>query len=191
MKLLLHTCCAPCSVMCIETLRNENIEPELYWYNPNIHPATEYKMRKNTLVDYAKAINVRLIANNEYGLRRFIGNIGNDFNGRCSVCYSMRFEETARYAAENGYTHFSSTLFISPYQNHPLMLKTANEIAEKYGVEFLHRDFRPYFNQGQDKARELGLYMQKYCGCIFSEEDRFIKKNRIGEPGSITVYNNK
>lgn len=188
MKLLLHTCCAPCSIMCIDTLRNEGIEPELYWYNPNIHPATEYKLRKNTLVEYAKAIDIKLIANNEYGLRRFISEIGTDFNGRCKFCYNMRFEETARYAAENGYTHFSSTLFISPYQNHTLMLDTANEAASRYGVQFLHRDFSPYFNEGQERARELDLYMQKYCGCIFSEEDRYIKRNRIGEAGTITVY---
>ncbi len=188
MKLLLHTCCAPCSIMCIDTLRNEGIEPELYWYNPNIHPATEYKLRKNTLVEYAKAIDIKLIANNEYGLRRFISEIGTDFNGRCKSCYNMRFEETARYAAQNGYTHFSSTLFISPYQNHTLMLDTANEAASRYGVEFLNRDFRPYFNEGQEKARALDLYMQKYCGCIFSEEDRYIKRNRIGEAGTITGY---
>ncbi len=188
MKLLLHTCCAPCSIMCIDTLRNEGIEPELYWYNPNIHPATEYKLRKNTLVEYAKTVDIKLIANNEYGLRRFMREIGTDFNGRCKFCYNMRFEETARYAAENGYTHFSSTLFISPYQNHTLMLDTANEAANRYGVEFLHRDFRPYFNEGQERARALNLYMQKYCGCIFSEEDRYIKRNRIGEAGTITVY---
>ncbi len=188
MKLLLHTCCAPCSIMCIDTLRNEGIEPELYWYNPNIHPATEYKLRKNTLVEYARTVDIKLIANNEYGLRRFISEIGTDFNGRCKFCYNMRFEETARYAAQNGYTHFSSTLFISPYQNHTFMLDTANEAANRYGVEFLHRDFRPYFSEGQERARALDLYMQKYCGCIFSEEDRYIKRNRIGEAGTITVY---
>lgn len=181
MKLLMHTCCAPCSVMCIDTLRKENIEPTLYWYNPNIHPAQEYKMRKNTLVDYASRINAKLIVNNEYGLRPFITALENDFSSpaRCGVCYRLRLEETAHFAAENGFTHFTSTLFVSPYQNHELMKFTAESMAQKYGVTFLHRDFRPYFKEGQDKARELGLYMQKYCGCIFSEEDRYIKrKNR-------------
>lgn len=178
MDLLLHTCCAPCSVMCIETLRNEGIEPTLYWYNPNIHPATEYKMRKNTLVDYAKSVNAKLIINNEYGLRKFISTINGDFTGRCRFCYDMRLDETARFAAENGFSHICTTLFISPYQNHELLIETAERCAEKYNVEFLYRDFRPYFREGQDKARELGLYMQKYCGCIFSEEDRYIKKKK-------------
>ena len=72
MRLLLHICCAPCSVMCIETLRAEGIEPTGFWYNPNIHPVTEYKARKNTLTKYAADIHLRLIVKNEYGLRNFI-----------------------------------------------------------------------------------------------------------------------
>lgn len=178
MKLLLHTCCAPCSVMCIETLRNEGIEPDLYWYNPNIHPATEYKARKNTLIEYAASINAKLILNDEYGLRKFITQINGDFDGRCKTCYEMRLDETARYAAENSYTHFSSTLLISPYQNHELLIATAQKAADKYNVEFLYRDFRPYFREGQDKARSMELYMQKFCGCIFSEEERYIKRKK-------------
>ena len=178
MKLLMHTCCAPCSIMCIETLRQEGIEPVLYWYNPNIHPMKEYKMRKNTLVEYAKMINAKLIVENEYGLRKFIEGIFPDFNNRCGFCYKIRFEQTAKFAAENGFEAFTSTLFVSPYQNHDLLIKTAKEAAEKYGVQFLYRDFRPYFKEGQDKARELELYMQKYCGCVFSEEDRYSKAKK-------------
>ena len=81
-----------------------------------------------------------------------------------------------QYAKEHGYTHFSTTLLVSPYQNHEALIKVANEMAEKYNVEFLQRDFRVGFREGQAKARELGLYMQKYCGCVFSEEDRYSKK---------------
>ncbi len=93
-------------------------------------------------------------------------------------CYALRFEETARYAAEHGYDQFTSTLFVSPYQNHELMRQICEQMAEKYGVKYLHRDFSPRFREGQDKARELGLYMQKYCGCIFSEEDRYRKRKK-------------
>ena len=176
MKLLLHTCCAPCSIMCIETLRQEGIDPVLFWYNPNIHPFKEYKMRKNTLVEYAATIKAKLIINNEYGLRRFIEAIFPDFDNRCGYCYRVRFEETAKFAAENGFDAFTSTLFVSPYQNHELLKLTAEAVAEKYGVKFLYRDFRPGFREGQNKARQKGLYMQKYCGCIFSEEERYLKK---------------
>ena len=178
MKLLLHTCCAPCSIMCIETLRREGIDPVLFWYNPNIHPFKEYKMRKNTLVEYADAINAKLIINNEYGLRKFIEAIFPEFDIRCGYCYRVRLEETAKFAAENGFDAFTSTLFVSPYQNHELLKLTAEAVAEKYGVKFLYRDFRPFFKEGQEKARELELYMQKYCGCVFSEEERYQKKKK-------------
>ncbi|MCI8589845.1 MAG: epoxyqueuosine reductase QueH [Clostridiales bacterium] len=175
MNLLLHTCCAPCSIKCIETLREENIEPTLYWYNPNIHPFTEYKMRKETLIDYAKQINASLIVQDEYGLRPFIEKVYPDFENRCQVCYEMRLEATAAAAAEQGYDGFCTTLLISPYQNHDLICQVSEKLAERYGVLFVYRDFRPYFREGQNKAKELGLYRQKYCGCIFSEEERYRK----------------
>ena len=178
MKLLLHTCCAPCSIMCIETLRREGIDPVLFWYNPNIHPFKEYKMRKNTLVEYAATIKAKLIINNEYGLRRFIEAIFPDFDNRCGYCYRVRLEETAKFAVENDFDAFTSTLFVSPYQNHELLKLAAEAAAEKYGVKFLYRDFRPFFKEGQEKARELQLYMQKYCGCVFSEEERYQKKKK-------------
>ncbi len=184
MKTLLHICCAPCSICCIEMLREEGIEPVGYWYNPNIHPMKEYKMRKNTLVEYAKSIDLELVLENEYGLRKFIEGIYPDFDHRCGFCYSIRFEETARYAAEHGFDQFTSTLFISPYQNHGLMKATAEKMAKKYNVKYLHRDFSVRFREGQDKARELGLYMQKYCGCVFSEEERYRKRKKKPKPSS-------
>ena len=176
MKLLLHICCAPCSIMCIDTLRAEGIEPVGFWDNANIHPYTEYQSRKKALEDYAKSIGLKLILHGSYGLRPFVRAVAEDIDHRCVQCYRMRFEAAAQYASENGYTHFTSTLFISPYQNHELMILTAQEAAEKYGVAFLYRDFRPYFKEGQEKARALEIYMQKYCGCIFSEEDRYKKR---------------
>ena len=89
------------------------------------------------------------------------------------------FQTGLRYAAEHGYTSFTSTLFVSPYQNHELLRQTAEELGRQYGVPFLYRDFRPGFRDGQRQARELGFYMQKYCGCIFSEEERYIKAKKI------------
>ena len=157
MRLLLHICCAPCSVMCIETLRNEGIEPTGFWYNPNIHPVTEYKARKNALVDYAKQIHLRLIVENDYGLRTFVSHVCHDIDHRCGYCYLCRLEEAARYAAENGYEAFSTTLLVSPYQDHEMLIRTGQAMAAKYGVAFLYRDFRPYFKEGQEKARQAGL----------------------------------
>ena len=91
---LLHICCAPCSIACIDTLRQEGIEPVGFWYNPNIHPMKEYKMRKNTLVEYAKSIDLKLEIENEYGLRRFIEAVYPNWDNRCATCYALRFEET-------------------------------------------------------------------------------------------------
>lgn len=176
MNTLLHICCAPCSVMCIETLRNEGIETSGLWYNPNIHPFTEYRSRKNTLIEYSKKILLPLDVIDDYGLREFIDLVHPDYDKRCRKCYEIRLDKTAQIASEKGFDSFTSTLFVSPYQNHGMMIEVANEMAEKYKIKFLYRDFRPYFREGQQKAREMEFYMQKYCGCIFSEEDRYKKK---------------
>lgn len=178
MKTLLHMCCAPCSVACIKSLREEEIDVTGFWYNPNIHPYTEYKNRKRTAVEYTREIGLPLIIRDEYGLRTFVAHVSPDFEKRCHYCYQVRMDQAARYAAENGFDSFTTTLLISPYQNHEEICEAANRAAEKYGAAFLYRDFRPLFRDGQSEARERGLYMQKYCGCIFSEEDRYKKKRK-------------
>ena len=175
-KVLLHCCCAPCSVSCVEPLRNEGIEPVAFWYNPNIHPFKEYEARRDCLIDYSEKIGMQLIVKENYGLKEFVRHVADSIENRCVYCYEHRLEETARFAAENGYESFTSTLFASIYQNHEMMLDAALKFAEKYGVKFLYRDFRPNFRNGNQKARDEGLYMQKYCGCVFSEEDRYKKQ---------------
>ena len=178
MKLLMHTCCAPCSVYCIDELRGEGIEPTVYWFNPNIHPYMEYKARRDCLKEYTKSINVNAIFEENYGLEEFCKNAIKDLSSRCkNYCYPVRLEQTAKYAKENGYEAFTTTLLVSPYQNHEALIEVANMMAKKYDIEFLYRDFRIGFREGQNKARELGLYMQKYCGCIFSEEMRYNNHN--------------
>ena len=177
MKLLMHTCCAPCSVYCIDSLRKENIEPTLYWYNPNIHPYTEYKARRDCLKEYSASIGINTIFEEDYGLKSFCENTIQDLNNRCSnYCYKVRLTQTAKFAKEHGFDAITTTLLVSPYQNHEVLKQLGKEIANNYGLDFLYRDFRIGFREGQAKARELGLYMKKYCGCIFSEEDRYSKQ---------------
>ena len=178
MKLLLHICCAPCSVYCVRSLREEGIEPTGYWYNPNIHPYQEYKARRDTLISYAESIHLALRGKEEYGLRPFVRAVAGDIDHRCGYCYAVRMEETARFAGENGFTHIGTTLLVSPYQDHEGIRRAGEAAARKYGVEFLYRDFSVGFREGQAEARALGLYMQKYCGCVFSEEDRYEKQIR-------------
>lgn len=173
--LLLHICCAPCANQCIDSLRMEGFDVTGFWFNPNIHPYQEYKARRDTLISYAADIHMPLIHEDVYGLRDFVRAVADDIDGRCGYCYTVRLEETARMAAEKGFRGFSTSLLISPYQQHQRIVRIGREMAKKYGVDFVYRDFRPLFKAGQERARELGFYMQKYCGCVFSEEDRYKK----------------
>lgn len=181
-KILLHTCCAPCSIKCIEKLKEDNIIPVVFWYNPNIQPFKEYEIRKKTLLTYVQNNKIEYINRDEYSLKEFISEIYPHFGReRCEICYRKRLSETVKLALERGYKAFSTTLLISPYQNHDSIKKIGYELEKKYGIKFFYRDFRQYFSEGQNEAREMNFYMQKYCGCIFSEEERYMSqiiKNR-------------
>ena len=179
MNILLHICCAPCANRPLALLQEQGHEVTGFWYNPNIHPFTEYRSRRNTVREYLAEIGVKLIEQNDYALRPFVRAVAEDIAHRCVKCYEMRLFETARTAKEQGFDAFTSSLFISPYQNHSLMMEVAQRAAEEYGVQFLYEDFRPLFREGQDFAREHGFYMQKYCGCVFSEEERYLKPYKI------------
>ncbi|MDR0600376.1 MAG: epoxyqueuosine reductase QueH [Treponema sp.] len=187
-RLLLHVCCAPCSAGAIPFLEEEGLRPSLFWYNPNIHPWTEYKARRDALAAYAGIRGLPLIMEDVYGLREFVAALGGGAGrepaggpaegfsreARCPRCYRSRMERTVAAARAGGFDAFCSTLFISPYQDHELLRKTAEAAAERYGVRLFYRDFRPGFRRGQGEARRLGLYAQKYCGCLFSEEERYL-----------------
>ncbi|MBR3640784.1 MAG: epoxyqueuosine reductase QueH [Oscillibacter sp.] len=173
---LMHTCCAPCSLSCIEPLRAEGIEPTALWYNPNIHPWKEYEARRDCLLAYAPTIGMEVRVWEDYGLRDFVSHVAADLDHRCAYCYDHRLEGAARYAAEHGCAAFTTTLLASVYQDHEGIRRSAEKYAAQYGVAFLYRDFRPNFHEGNRRARELGFYMQKYCGCVFSEAERYAKQ---------------
>lgn len=176
----MHTCCAPCSVYCIDKLREEGIEPTVYWYNPNIHPYMEYKARRECLKEYTKSINVQAIFEEEYGLDEFCKEAVKNLNARCvNYCYPVRLRKTFEYAKEHGYDTVTTTLLYSIYQKHDFIKKLMEQYSEEYGIDFLYRDFRVGFWEGHQKAHDLGLYMQKYCGCVFSEEMRYYNRNPI------------
>lgn len=176
MDILLHTCCAPCLVGTMLTL--EDYAADIYWYNPNIHPYKEYEARILTLREYAKQNNHTLIEDGGYGLRDFLGGLyssGEDITlgARCGYCYDLRLCAAAKYAASHGYGRFTTTLLVSPYQDRERILASGRAAGEKYGIPFAEFDFRSGFREGQAAARKAGMYMQKYCGCIFSEEERY------------------
>ena len=161
----MHMCCAPCSTYPVKILKEKNINFTGYFYNPNIHPYEEYERRRNTVKEFSEIVNIDVIYNDEYLEREWLEYKDNN---RCKMCYNLRIEKTALYASLNGYNAFTSTLLISPYQNHELIKELGNKYAKKYGIEFYYEDFRPYFREGQSIAREYNLYRQKYCGCIIS-----------------------
>ena len=172
MKILLHTCCAPCSTYVIDKLRKDGYEDiTSYWYNINIHPYEEYRARLNALIDYTKMVDVPLIIDDDYGIREFTKSVINDIDGRCRFCYVSRLAKTVKYAKENGYDAFTTTLLVSPYQNHEMIIEIAEELAKQYDIKFIYQDFREGYRIGQQMARDAGIYMQKYCGCVYSEEE--------------------
>ena len=181
MKLLLHMCCGPCSCYPVKKLREEGIEPTGYFFNPNIHPYKEWDMRLKTAKEFAEKVGMAFHADEHYRLRDFLKKALPAEalpNGRCTMCYTWRLEETARFAAEHGFDAFTSTLFYSIYQQHDLMRRTAEHFAAEYGVAFYYEDFRPGWQEGIDISHDLGLYRQPYCGCIFSEEERYSREIR-------------
>lgn len=182
MKVLLHTCCAPCSTYVIDKLRKDGYENiTSYWYNINIHPFMEYKARLDALKIYTEMVNVPLVIEHDYGIREFTKSVIKDIDGRCRFCYVSRLAKTVKYAKENGYDAFTTTLLVSPYQNHEMIIEIAEELAKQYDIKFIYQDFREGYRIGQQMARDAGIYMQKYCGCIYSEEDRYKKQIEILE----------
>ena len=171
---LMHTCCAPCSLSCIEPLRSEGIEPVAFWYNPNIHPWKEYEARRDCLLGYAPSIGMEVRVHEEYGLRPFVEAVAGDLDHRCGYCYTHRLEETARYAAAHGFEWFCTTLSISPMKDPIRINALGQELGEKYNVCFLPSEFRKKdgYKRSLQLSAEYGLYRQDYCGCVFSKQER-------------------
>lgn len=161
-KILIHTCCAPCLVYVNDKLVELHKDFDCFFYNPNIHPIMEHRKRLETLKEYTNECKIELITNEEFLQDKW------EQGFKCEDCYKIRLEKTAKHAKLNGYGAFTTTLLVSIYQNHEMIIEICKALASKYEVDFFYYDFRQGFRQGQDKARELGLYRQKYCGCINS-----------------------
>lgn len=170
MRVYVHVCCAPCLTGAFEILRQKNPEKlEGFFYNPNIHPQDEYRKRLESVKKFSSVYGFE-ISCPEYNPSEYFTVVSGyeDKISRCQRCWSLRLEETARCARKNEFTHFTTTLLISPYQEHDTIVKISKQIAEKFGLEFLYIDFRSCFRGGNIKARQHGFYMQKYCGCSYS-----------------------
>ncbi|MFH1893224.1 MAG: epoxyqueuosine reductase QueH [Candidatus Zixiibacteriota bacterium] len=176
MNILVHICCGPCAVHPFEKLIDEGHRVAGYWYNPNIHPYREYKERLESLKKLESLTRFEMIYFDSYDLEKYLESVMPDLDRRCMHCYDLRLMQTATYAEENGFDAFSSTLLVSPYQDQDWIREVGAAVQEKTGVKFLDIDFTPGFRDGKQKAYDMGLYIQKYCGCIFSERERYEKK---------------
>ena len=173
MNLLLHVCCAPCATYTVSRLREKGIAVTAFFYNPNIHPFQEFKKRRETFEQYAETVKLELLIERDYGLQDFLQKVVHKEENRCSICYAMRMDKAAEQARLVGADSFSSTLLYSKYQNHKQLISTAETAAARHGVDFYYEDFRAGWQKGIELAIEMKLYRQPYCGCIYSEQERY------------------
>lgn len=173
-KLLLHTCCGPCFLGTWEQLKTSGLLVTNYYYNPNIYPKEEYEKRLENLLITAKNKSQEVITG-EYqqdDYFRVVKGLEKEFPKRCLKCYGLRLLKTAQRAKKDNYEYFSTTLLVSPYQRHEELKEIGKKIAKEVGVEFYYKDWRPYYQEGQNIAKSAEIYRQKYCGCLFSKEYR-------------------
>ncbi|MCX5677744.1 MAG: epoxyqueuosine reductase QueH [Candidatus Omnitrophica bacterium] len=177
MNILLHICCAPCSIYPIAQLKAKYHRIAGYFYNPNVHPYSEYLKRKTEVDKYSKEAGLNTIIG-DYDLEKYFEYIiyNEAFKKRCPVCWWIRLEMAAKFAKENGFEAFTTTLLGSPYQDHEVIKRIGDEVAEKAGLKFYYEDFRPGFKKSLENAKAKGIYCQNYCGCIFSEKERLERK---------------
>ncbi len=175
MRILTHICCAPCFTYPHKRLEEEGHEVTGFFYNPNIHPYQEYKSRKVALEKYAEMKAARVIYKDDYDIENYLRG-ALDAEDRCRFCYTLRLSETSKTAVRLGFDAFTTTLLISPYQKHDMLVEVGNKIADENGVRFYYEDFREGYGESRELAKALELYMQKYCGCIFSEKERYSRE---------------
>ena len=180
MRLLLHICCAPCSLYPLKELSAKKKFEEItgFYYNPNIHPPSEYKLRRDALKKSEQDLGFKVIYP-PYNMEEYFKKVFCSREqaclfptNKCRLCWELRLERTAQFAKENGFNSFTTTLLISPYQKHDLIKEIGNKIALERGLEFYYEDFRTGFKPSQEEAKKKDIYRQKYCGCVFSELER-------------------
>lgn len=176
MKILLHICCAPCAIYPLQELRAQGANVTGFFFNHNIHPYQEYRRRLDTVRAYADKAELAMLFRDEYLLEEFLANVATAPAKRCNYCYVSRLEMTAAIAVEHGFDAFTSSLLYSRYQNHDTIRELGEELGRRYGIRFHYDDYRRGWQQGIKTSKELGLYRQQYCGCIYSEKERYLPK---------------
>jgi predicted adenine nucleotide alpha hydrolase (AANH) superfamily ATPase len=176
-KILVHVCCAHCAAYTAEYWRQQGYEVEGFWYNPNIHPFTEHQQRLESMKKLAEEKSLPLIIAEGYDMPEFFRCVAGHEQDRCRDCFSLRLSRTAALAREKGYSGFTTTLLISPHQKHELIQEIGNKVAAEYGVGFFYADLRKRYSDSRHITKPMDLYRQQYCGCLYSELERYSGKN--------------
>ena len=176
MRVLIHICCANCLIYPLKVLTDEGQQVMGFFYNPNIHPYQEYQRRLEALKEYEKRSGVQVIYRDEYSLEEFLRGVTFREEERCRFCYHLRLDATAKVAKRGKFDAFTSTLLHSKHQDHQLICETGQAVGKREGVQFLYRDFREGWGEGLEESKALGLYRQNYCGCIYSEKERYLSR---------------
>ncbi|SHE31371.1 hypothetical protein SAMN02745206_00094 [Desulfacinum infernum DSM 9756] len=172
-RILLHTCCGPCLLHPLDRLREEGWTVHAYFYNPHIQPYQELERRLKALEEAAEAKDVPVIVRKDYELETFLRQTAFREGSRCLYCYSRRIESAARLAKKSRFDAFTTTLLYSKFQKHDLIRSLGQEASKRWGVPFHYEDFRTGWRDGKEQTARLGIYRQHYCGCIYSERERF------------------
>lgn len=180
-KVLLHICCGPCASYPVPVLREQGYDVMGYFYNPNIHPYSEYLKRREGLEEYARQTDLQVIYDEKYNPVQYFQNISYRESQRCLFCYRLRLEQAAHIAKKGKFDYFTTTLLVSKYQKHQLIREVGETMGEKYGVPFLYQDFREGFKETVTRSKAMGLYRQQYCGCLYSEMERYAPRDLVKE----------
>lgn len=161
-------------------MREQGFQPHGYYFNPNIHPYSEYLRRRDTLENFARREDWPVIFADEYPLEEYFRRVVYREGERCRFCYALRLRQAARVARRGKFDAFSTTLLVSPFQKHELVREVGEAAAAEYGIPFYYEDFRPGYRGAVARSKELEMYRQQYCGCIFSEKERFMRPKKRG-----------
>ena len=172
-KALVHVCCAHCAAYTLEHWQQQGYDLSAFWYNPNIHPYTEHQQRLYSMQSLAKKIDIPLLITPGYDMIEYFRRVAGNETERCRLCFELRLSKTAEVAREKGFDAFTSTLLISPHQRHDILKETGDKIAGEYGVEFLYADLRKRYSDSRHITKPMDLYRQQYCGCVYSEWERY------------------
>lgn len=173
MRLLLHVCCGPCAAGAVPFWQGKADEVLGFFHNPNVHPLLEWRRRLTGAREAGEALGMPLLVDEGYDPQAWFTSVATGAPGRCGRCIGGRLSRAAREAVTLGCDAFSTTLAISPWQDHETIAREGEQAAEEHGVEFLYQDLRPLYRESRRLTRELGIYRQKYCGCLVSEWERY------------------